>query len=61
MPLRFGTPAYWHERAEEARVMAEGMEDREAREAMHAVAESYDKIARRAAAKELGIVQSKGA
>ena len=55
MPTKFGTPAYWQERAEEARVIAEDMHDAEARRAMLAVAENYEKIAKRAEAKGAGV------
>jgi len=54
MPARFGTPAYWQERAEEARAIAEDMHDAEARRAMLLVAENYEKIAKRAEAKGSG-------
>jgi hypothetical protein len=54
MPTTFGTPAYWQERAEEARALAEDMNDAEARRAMLAVAENYEKIAKRAEAKGTG-------
>jgi len=42
----FGTPAYWRARAEESRVMADDMDDPEARRLMLDVAEGYDKIAK---------------
>ena len=44
----FGTPEYWRERADEARALADDMVDEEARLAMLAVAQSYEKIAVRA-------------
>ena len=55
MPLRFGSPKYWQERAEESRAMAEGMSDPVAKEAMQRIAESYEKIAKRAEAREAGV------
>jgi len=55
MPVRFGSPQFWQERAEEARAMAEGMSDPVARHAMLGIAESYEKIAKRAEAREAGI------
>ena len=55
MPLRFGSPKFWHERAEEARTMAEGMNDPEAKQAMVVIAEGYEKIAKRAEAREAGV------
>jgi hypothetical protein len=41
---------HWRERAEEARVHANEMRDEEARQAMLAVAQAYDKLAERAEA-----------
>jgi hypothetical protein len=48
MPTKFGTLEHWRERAEEARIQAEQMSDKAARKAVLAVAESYEKIAKRA-------------
>ena len=53
--VRFGSPKYWYERAAEARAMAEGMSDPDAKRAMLAVAENYEKIAKRAEAREAGV------
>lgn len=55
MPLRFGSPKHWHERAEEARAMAEAMSDPEAKRIMLGIAESYDRVAKRAEAREAGL------
>ena len=55
MPTRFGTPDYWLERAEEARAMASDMNDPVAREALLGIAENYEKIAKRAEAREAGV------
>lgn len=55
MPLRFGSPKYWHERAEEARATAEGMSDPKAKQALLVIALSYEKIAKRAEAREVGV------
>ena len=55
MPLRFGSPKYWHERAEEARATAEGMSDPEAKRAMLVIAAGYELIAKRAEAREAGV------
>ena len=55
MPTAYGTAKHWDDRAEEARVVAEGMTDPEAKRAMLIVAENYEKIARRAEARELGV------
>jgi hypothetical protein len=42
-------PKFWEMKAEEARVIAESMNDQEARDTMLLIARSYDGIARRAA------------
>ena len=55
MPLRFGSPKYWQERAEEARTMAEAMSDPDAKREMLGIAESYERIAKRAEAREAGV------
>ena len=55
MPPKFGTPDYWLERAEEARAMALDMSDPEAKKAMLGIAENYEKIAKRAEAREAGL------
>jgi len=44
----YGTPAYWRERAEEARAKAAEMRDRDARQAMLDIANSYDHLAKMA-------------
>lgn len=49
MSERF-TPAYWRERAEESRAMAEEMKDLGARRILVDIAESYDRMADRAEA-----------
>jgi hypothetical protein len=59
MPLRFGTPDYWQERADAARAMASDMSDLVARKAMLSIAENYEKIAKRAEAREAGVNLSK--
>jgi hypothetical protein len=48
-------PAYCRKRAEEARVQAEAMDDPVAKTAMLQIAESYEKLANRAKARELGL------
>lgn len=48
MAIAFDTPEYWLMRAEEARAIANQIDDAEAKEAMLAVAESYEKLATRA-------------
>ena len=52
MQQRFGSSKYWQERAEEARALAEGMTDQEAKHEMLIVAESCEKLAKRAEARE---------
>ena len=39
------TPAYWRERAEEARVRADEMRDRDTRAMMTMIAETYERMA----------------
>jgi hypothetical protein len=46
--------AYWHERAEEARTLAEGMRDDATRAQMLAIGRAYDRMAEKAAARERG-------
>lgn len=55
MPNKFGTPEHWLARAQEARTMADGMNDPEAIREMLKIAESYERIAKRAEAKEAGV------
>lgn len=47
------TAADWTERAEEARQLAKGMKDECGREAMIGIAESYERLAEKAARAEL--------
>jgi hypothetical protein len=42
---------HWHNRAEEARIVAEGLTDSVAKRMMLGVAESYDKLVRHAEAR----------
>ena len=51
MPTTFNSPKQWRRRAKEARVLAKKMRDPESKRAMLRVAESYEKIAKRVAAK----------
>ena len=51
MPTKYGTPEHWRDRATEARAQAEQMSDDAARQGMLSVAESYEKLAKRAEAK----------
>jgi hypothetical protein len=48
-------PEHWLQRAREAREMADAMKDPVAKAAMIAIAENYEKIAKRAEAREVGI------
>ena len=45
----FNDPEHWHQRAEEARILAESMQDATAREMMLKIADDYDQLAVRAA------------
>ena len=51
MPTKYETPDPWRDRAAEARAQAEQMSDEAARQGMLSVAESYEKLAKRAEAK----------
>ena len=55
MPSKFGTAEHWLERAREAREMAAKMRDGEAKQAMLEIAEGYEKVAKRAEAREAGV------
>jgi hypothetical protein len=56
MPTLFGDQEHWMERAKEAREMAAKILDHHhAKRAMLEIAESYEKIAKRAEAREVGI------
>lgn len=55
MQNKVGTPEHWFARADEARAMAANIVDPAARQAMLDIAASYEKIAKRAEAKEAGI------
>ena len=54
MPL-FGSSDHWHSRAKEARDMAAQIADADAKRAMLVIAESYEKIAKRAEARDAGL------
>ena len=49
-------PKHWRDRAEEARAMAVQMSDREARNMMLDIAESYEKLANRAEKRAAGLL-----
>ena len=55
MPNRYGSSEHWHECAQDARVMAERITDPEAQRAMREIAENYEKIAKRAETREIGV------
>ena len=48
MPLLYNDPEHWRQRAEEAREIARKMADLKGREAMLAIADKYDQLAKRA-------------
>lgn len=50
MLLVFNDPQHWHERAKDARAVAEDMSDTERRARMMAIADQFDKLAERAVA-----------
>jgi hypothetical protein len=56
MPIapHFSDPEHWHHRAEESRVFAEQMSDETAKQIMLRIADDYDKLATRAAARLWG-------
>jgi hypothetical protein len=55
MPNVYGTAEHWLDRAREAREIAMQIMDGEAKQAMLAIAEGYEKVAKRAEAREVGV------
>jgi hypothetical protein len=55
MPLVYGTAEHWVARAREARELASQMDDPVARQAMLAVADNYEVVAKRAEARAAGV------
>jgi hypothetical protein len=55
LPIVYGGPDHWLKRAREARAMAAQIDDRAARQAMLEIATNYEKIAKRAEAREAGV------
>ncbi|HWE72140.1 MAG TPA: hypothetical protein VG328_03205 [Stellaceae bacterium] len=55
MPHVFGTAEHWLTRASEARQMAESITDPEAKRAMLEIAANYEKVAKRAEARDAGV------
>jgi hypothetical protein len=50
------TPKHWRERAEEARAMAAQISDQKAKSMMLHIAESYEKLAKRAEKRAAGLL-----
>lgn len=48
MPLLLNNPTHWHLRAQEARLIAQQLEDLEAKAAILKIANEYDRLAERA-------------
>jgi hypothetical protein len=48
-------PEYWRKRSEATRALAEAMDDPVAKAALIKITESYERLAQRAEARELGI------
>jgi hypothetical protein len=48
MTARYNDPAYWRDRAEELRTLADRLDDADAKNAMLGCAREYDKLAARA-------------
>jgi len=55
MPVIYGTPEHWLERARKTRQMAAHMQDGGAKQAMLATAADYERVAKRAEAREAGV------
>jgi hypothetical protein len=49
MPLFLNNPAHWHLRAQELRLLAQQLEDQEAKASILKMAEEYDRLCIRAA------------
>ena len=52
-------PAHWHRRAEEARILAEQMNDEQSRQMMLRIADDYDRLAQRAKDRLKGVPHSR--
>lgn len=52
MPDTIDTPEYWRKRAEEARTLADMLEDKEAKRMMLHVVEGYERLASHAEARD---------
>jgi hypothetical protein len=55
MPNRYGSSEHWFDCAQDARVMAEHITDPEAQRAMREIAANYEKIAKCAETREIGL------
>jgi hypothetical protein len=58
MPILLNNPAHWHLRAQEARLLANHLEDPEVKAATLKIAEEYERLALRAA-ERLGMEKPK--
>jgi hypothetical protein len=54
MPLLYNDPEHWRKRAEDAREIARKMDDPKGKEAMLAIAEKYEELAKRAFERLIG-------
>ncbi len=53
-PLSINDPEHWHQRAEEARTIANQIDDLQAKAAMLRIAEDYERLAKRAGQRAIG-------
>jgi hypothetical protein len=59
MPASYiNDPAHWRQRAEEARILAEQMNDEKSKQMMLRIADDYDRLAQRAKDRAKGSPQS---
>jgi hypothetical protein len=59
MPASFiNDPEHWHQRAKEARTLADLMNDEDSRQAMLRIAADYERLAERAAQRRAGVRQN---
>jgi hypothetical protein len=55
VPLSYGTQRHWEQRADEARALADEMQDPEAKRILLSIAQSHDSMAKFAEAHELHV------